>query len=142
MKYVVPLGKADLKRRGSDVTLVNVVLNGAHVPGGRPLLAAEGVDAEVLDQRTLVPLDKDAILESVAKTHRLVVAHEATLTCGFGAEVAAIVADEGYDFLNAPIRRVTAPDTPVPYSPPLLAAWAPTAQEVRLRSSRCPRRLA
>ena len=130
-EYVVPLGKADVKRRGSDVTLVTW---SAMVPTcleAARLLAADGVDAEVLDLRTLVPLDKDAILESVAKTHRLVVAHEATLTCGFGAEVAAIVADEGYGFLNAPIRRVTAPDTPVPYSPPLLAAWVPTAQDVR-----------
>ena len=130
-EYVVPLGKADVKRRGSDVTLVTW---SAMVPTcleAARLLAAEGIDAEVLDLRTLVPLDKDAILESVAKTHRLVVAHEATLTCGFGAEVAAFVADEGYGFLEAPIRRVTAPDTPVPYSPPLLAAGVPTAQDVR-----------
>jgi len=130
-EYIVPLGKADVKRRGSDVTLVAWSAMVTTCLKAAALLAADGVDAEVIDLRTLVPLDKDAILESVAKTHRLVIAQEATRTGGFAAEVAAIVADEAFDLLHAPIRRVTAPDTPVPYSPPLLAAWVPTAKDIR-----------
>ena len=94
-------------------------------------LAKEGISAEVLDLRTLIPLDKEAILESVAKTHRLVIVHEACLTGGFGGEIAAMVASEGFDLLDAPIRRVAAPDTPAPFSPVLEAAYLPDAEKVK-----------
>ena len=114
---MVPIGKADVKREGGDVTLVawsrmvHVCLAAAD------LLANEGIKAEVVDLRSLVPLDKEAILASVGKTNRLVIVQEAARTCGFGAEVAAMVADEGFDLLDAPIKRVTPPPTPVPFSP-------------------------
>lgn len=129
--YTVPIGKAIIRRSGSDVTLVawsNMVRTCLEAA---ELLSAEGIEAEVIDLRTLVPLDKEAILESVAKTRRLVIAHEAVRTGGFGAEVAAIVADEGFDLLEAPIRRVAAPDAPVPCSPPLLACFVPCAADIK-----------
>jgi len=93
-------------------------------------LAAEGISAEVIDIRTIAPLDKDAILNSVAKTGRAVILHEATLTGGFGGEISAILADEGFDYLNAPIKRVAAPDCPVPFSPVLEQAWVPNEAKV------------
>lgn len=129
-EYVLPLGAADVKRVGTDVTIVAWSAMVHTALAAAELLAAEGIDAEVVDLRTLVPLDKNAIMESVAKTHRLVIAHEAVKTCGFGAEIAALVADEGFDLLDAPIRRVTAPDTPVPFSPVLEAAFVPDAQKI------------
>jgi acetoin:2,6-dichlorophenolindophenol oxidoreductase subunit beta len=129
-EYVTPLGVAAIKRAGTDVT---VVAWSAMVP--KALAAAEelekeGISAEVLDPRTLVPLDKEAIMKSVAKTGRLVIVHEAVKTGGFGAEIAALVADEGFDLLNAPIRRVTAPDTPVPFSPVLEKAYVPGQEAI------------
>ncbi len=130
-EYVLPIGKADIKRAGSDVTIVSWSSMVQKSLAAADLLAADGVAAEVLDLRTLVPLDKDAILESLGRTHRLVIVHEAVKTSGFGAEVAAIVADEGFDLLDAPIKRVTAPDTPVPFSPVLEAAFVPDAAKIR-----------
>jgi len=130
-EYLVPIGVADVKRPGADVTIVAWSAMVHTALAAAELLAAEGIDAEVLDLRSLVPLDKNAILESVAKTNKLVIAHEAVRTCGFGAEVAALVADEGFDLLDAPIKRVTAPDTPVPFSPALEAAYVPTAEKIR-----------
>jgi pyruvate dehydrogenase E1 component beta subunit len=129
--HVVPIGAADVKRPGADVTIVVWSAMVHTALAAAELLTAEGIDAEVLDLRSLVPLDKDAILESVAKTNKLVIAHEAVRTCGFGAEVAALVADEGFDLLDAPIKRVTAPNTPVPFSPALEAAYVPTAMKIR-----------
>jgi pyruvate dehydrogenase E1 component beta subunit len=129
--HVVPIGAADVKRPGADVTIVVWSAMVHTVLAAAELLTAEGIDAEVLDLRSLVPLDKDAILESVAKTNKLVIAHEAVRTCGFGAEVAALVADEWFDLLDAPIKRVTAPNTPVPFSPALEAAYVPTAMKIR-----------
>ncbi len=130
-EHVVPIGKADVKRDGSDVTLVawsqmvHVCLAAAD------MLSEEGVAAEVVDLRSIVPLDKDAILASVGKTHRLVIVQEAAKTCGFGAEVAALVADEGFDLLDAPVKRVTPPPTPVPFSPVLEDLYMPNAEKVK-----------
>jgi pyruvate dehydrogenase E1 component beta subunit len=93
-------------------------------------LAAEGIEAEVIDPRTLVPLDLDAIVESVARTHRLVVAHEAVLHGGFGAEIAAQVQAAAFDELDAPIERVGAPFMPVPFAPPLEDAYLPGRREI------------
>lgn len=129
-EYIVPLGKADIKREGSDVTIVAWSAMVHKALAAAEALAKEGISAEVLDPRTLSPLDKDSILKSVAKTGRIVIAHEANLTGGFGGEIAAIVADEGFDLLNAPIKRVAAPDTPVPFSPVLERAYLPG--EVRI----------
>ena len=130
-EYVVPIGKADLKREGSDVTIVTWSAMVQQSLAAAEALADEGVSAEVLDLRTIVPLDKEAVLESVAKTHRLVIVHEAVRTAGFGAEVAAMVAGEGFDLLDAPIVRVTAPDTPVPFSPVLEDAFLPNAEKIK-----------
>ena len=90
----------------------------------------EGISAEVLDPRTLVPLDKASILHSLGKTNKLVIVHEAVKTGGYAGEIAAIVADEGFDLLDSPIKRVTAPDTPVPFSPTLEAAYVPSVDSI------------
>jgi acetoin:2,6-dichlorophenolindophenol oxidoreductase subunit beta len=129
-EYVVPLGKAQVKHEGADVTVVTWSAMVAQALEAAKMLAAEGISVEVVDLRTIVPLDKEAVFQSVAKTHRLVIAHEAVRTAGFGAEIAALVADEGFDLLDAPIKRVTAPDTPVPFSPVLEAAYVPNAQKI------------
>jgi pyruvate/2-oxoglutarate/acetoin dehydrogenase E1 component len=116
-EYLVPLGKAEVKRAGTDAT---IVATGAmvHVAlGVAGQLAQDGLSIEVVDPRTLVPLDRDTILASVAKTGRVVITHEAQQTGGFGAEIAAIVADEAFDSLRAPVKRVCARDMPVPAGP-------------------------
>lgn len=130
-EYVLPLGKAEIKRPGTDVTIVTWSAMVHRALAAAEQLAGEGVAAEVIDLRSLVPLDRKAILESVAKTHRLVIVHEAVGTAGFGAEVAALVAHEGFDLLDAPICRVTAPDSPVPFSPVLEGAYIPSAEKIR-----------
>ncbi|MCL5046032.1 MAG: alpha-ketoacid dehydrogenase subunit beta, partial [Actinobacteria bacterium] len=117
--FVTPLGKAEVKRSGRDVTLVATSMMVHKALSTANKLAQEGIEVEVVDPRTLVPLDKDTILNSVKKTGRAVIAHEAVKTGGFGGEVAAIIAEEAFDYLNAPIKRVAAPDTPVPFSPPM-----------------------
>lgn len=128
--HVTPIGKADIKRRGTDVSVVTVgsMVHRALEAAGQ--LAGEGIEAEVIDLRTISPLDRDTILESVAKTHRLVIAHDAVKPFGFGAEVAAMVAEEALDELDAPIKRVTPPFAPVPFSPSLEAAYYPQADTI------------
>ena len=123
--YRIPFGQAEIKRKGKDVTVV-----ATHALVQRALNAAEeaakeGIDVEVIDPRTLVPLDKEAILNSIKKTGRLVVADEGHRTCGVAAEIAAIVAEQAIYYLKAPVKRVTSPDTPVPFSPPLEQAFIP-----------------
>jgi len=124
-EVLLPIGKADIKREGRDVTVVTwskmlgVALRAAEQ------LAAEGIDLEVLDLRTLAPLDKEAVLSSVRKTGRLVVLHEATRTGGFAGEICAVVTEEAFSSLKAPFRRVTGPDLPVPVSPPLERFYLP-----------------
>jgi pyruvate/2-oxoglutarate/acetoin dehydrogenase E1 component len=129
-EYIVPFGKADVKREGSDVTIVAWSLMVHKALAAAAALAKEGIKAEVLDLRTLAPLDKDAILKSVGKTGKLVIVHEAVKTSGFGGEIAAIVVDEGFDLLDAPIKRVTAPDTPIPFSPSLEGAFMPNEEKI------------
>lgn len=129
-EYLIPLGKADVKRQGKDVTvvtwsnMVGVALTAANQ------LSQEGVEVEVMDLRTLTPLDKETILVSVRKTGRLVVLHEATRTGGFAGEISAIVMEEALSSLKAPLRRVTGPDIPVPSSPPLEAFYLPNAEKL------------
>jgi pyruvate/2-oxoglutarate/acetoin dehydrogenase E1 component len=129
-EHLVPFGRAEVRRTGSDVTIVTWSAMVHQALAAAESLATEGVEAEVIDLRTLVPLDKATVLESLAKTNRIVIVHEAVRTCGFGAEVAALVADEGFDLLDAPVRRVTAPDTPVPFSPVLEDAFLPNAEKI------------
>lgn len=115
--YLVPLGKAKIVREGSDVTVVATSDMVAFAVKSSETLAAEGISAEVIDPRSLVPLDIEAIVNSVKKTGRLVVAHEACVTGGVGAEIAAQVAYKAFDYLKAPIERVGAKDSPIPFSP-------------------------
>lgn len=127
---LVPLGKADIKRSGSDVTIVAWSWMLQKALAAAEQLAGKGINAEVLDPRTLIPLDKDAILKSVAKTGKLVIVHEEVKTSGFGGEIAAIVVDEGFDYLDAPIKRVAPPDTPIPFSPVLEQAYIPGEDDI------------
>ena len=126
----VPIGRAAVVRPGRDVTVVALSRLVAESLAAADELAADGIEVEVIDPRTLVPLDVDAIVESVARTHRLVVAHEAVLHGGFGAEIAARVQEAAFDELDAPIGRVGAPFAPVPFSPPLEDAYLPGRDDV------------
>ena len=128
--YVLPIGKADVKREGTDVTLVCYSAMVRQCLAAAEALAADGISAEVVDLRTLVPLDKEAILASVAKTGRAVVVHEACRTGGFGGEIAAVIADEGFSSLKAPVKRVAGPDTPVPFSPALESEFIVNAAKI------------
>ncbi|MGD2157549.1 MAG: alpha-ketoacid dehydrogenase subunit beta [Anaerolineales bacterium] len=131
--FTIPLGKGDVKRSGTDVTVVAtsiMVLKALQVANE---LAQEGVSLEVIDPRTLKNLDEELIIQSVIKTSRLVVVDEGPKTGGFASEVTAVVANGAFDYLDAPIQRVTAPDTPVPYSPGLESAYIP--DEVQIRSA-------
>jgi pyruvate/2-oxoglutarate/acetoin dehydrogenase E1 component len=116
-EYLVPIGKADIKREGSDVTLVATSRMVLRALKAAEALAEDGIEAEVLDPRSLVPLDEDAILQSVKKTGRLVIIHEAVKRGGYGAEIQAIVSEKAFDYLDAPIKRVAAANTPVPFAP-------------------------
>jgi len=128
--YEIPLGEAKLTREGTDVSLVafgatvNVALQAAE------MLQSEGTSAEVLDLRSLQPLDEEAILATLEKTGRLVVVDESTPRCGIASDVAALCVDRGFDSLNAPVKRVTAPHTPVPFSAVLEDAFMPSADKV------------
>ena len=129
-EYLVPLGKASIMRQGTDVTIVAWSWMAQKALAAAEILAQDGISAEVLDPRTLVPLDKASILHSLGNTNKLVIVHEAVKTGGYAGEIAAIVADEGFDLLDSPIKRVTAPDTPVPFSPTLEAAYVPSVDSI------------
>ena len=128
--YTVPLGKADIVRAGQDITLIATGRMVHTALAACETLAAAGIDAELIDPRTLSPLDFDTILASVQKTSRAVVIHEAVRTCGVGAEIAARISDEAFDFLDAPVKRVGAPFTPVPFAPVLEAEYLPDAAAI------------
>lgn len=129
-EYLTPIGKAEVKRPGKDVTVVTwSSMLGAAMEAAEQL-TGEGIETEIVDLRTLVPLDKETLLASVRKTGRLVVLHEATRTGGFGGEVAAVVMEEAFADLKAPLRRVTGPDIPVPTSPPQEQFYIPNAQRL------------
>ncbi len=115
-EFLIPLGKADVKRRGRDVTLIATSSMVRVALEATERLAAEGIEAEVIDPRTLHPLDERTILESVRRTSRAVVIHEASRAYGVGAEIAAMIMEKAFDSLDAPVLRVTGLDTPVPYS--------------------------
>ncbi len=126
----IPIGEAAILRRGSDVTIVALGRLVGDALEAADRLAAEGIEAEVIDPRTLVPLDLEPIADSVRRTGRAVVAHEAVRSGGFGAELAAELQDAAFDYLDAPIQRVGAPFTPVPLSPALEDAYRPDADDV------------
>ncbi len=121
--YTVPFGQAEIKREGRDVTVVATHALVTEALKASQELSQEGIDVEVIDLKTLVPLDKEAILNSVKKTGRLLVADEDNTTCGVASEISALVAEEAVYALKAPILRNASPDTPVPFSPPLEKAY-------------------
>ncbi len=129
-EYLVPIGQADIKRTGGDISVITygaMVHNALEAAG---VLAGDGVELEVVDLRTLVPLDKAAVLESVKKTGKVILLHEDTRTGGFAGELAAVIAEEVFEYLDGPVMRITAPDTPIPYSPPLEEFFLPKTSDV------------
>jgi 2-oxoisovalerate dehydrogenase E1 component len=128
--YAIPLGKADIKREGSDVTVIATQAMVARALASAAELEKDGISVEVIDPRTLVPLDEEAILASVRKTHRLVIAHEAVKRCGFGAELAAVVVEKAIDELDAPVVRVGARAVPMPYNDALERATIPSQADI------------
>jgi 2-oxoisovalerate dehydrogenase E1 component len=124
-EHLVPFGRAAVTRPGRDVTVVGISIMALRARQAADELAREGIEAEVIDPRTLAPLDIDTILESVHRTGRLLIADETYAACGIGAEIAAQVADRGFDDLDAPVRRINGLHTPIPYSPPLEQAVVP-----------------
>jgi 2-oxoisovalerate dehydrogenase E1 component beta subunit len=128
--FVVPIGRAIVRREGRDLSILTYGAMVWTALDAARTLEAEGIDAEVVDLRTLFPLDEETILNSVGKTNRAIVLHEATRTGGIGAEVAAVLSERCFESLDAPVVRVTAPDTPVPFSPTLEEAFLPSAGKV------------
>ena len=124
-EYTIPLGEADIKRRGNDVTVVATSLMVHKSIKAAEELEKQGIDVEIIDPRTLVPLDKEMILKSVKKTGRLVIVSEDVLTCGVTSEIAAIVSEDALFYLDAPIKRVATPDTPIPFAPVMEKAVIP-----------------
>lgn len=133
--YTVPIGRADVKREGADITIATISLMVHRALDAAEALAARGVDAEVLDLRSLVPLDREAIAESVRKTRRLLVVDEDYRSFGVSAEVMAVAIEEVFDYLDAPPARLAYPDVPVPYSRPLEQFCLPNADTIAAAAS-------
>jgi pyruvate dehydrogenase E1 component beta subunit len=129
-EYILPLGKADIKREGEDITIIAFGAMVHQALAAAASLASGGIKAEVLDPRTLVPLDKQTILQSVKKTGRVIIVHEAPTFGGFGGEIAAMIIEEAFYSLDAPIKRIGAPYTPVPVSPILEKFYLPNAEKI------------
>jgi 2-oxoisovalerate dehydrogenase E1 component beta subunit len=129
-RYTVPFGEARTHREGDDISLITWGAMVYTADEAAQKLEDEGVSVEILDLRTLAPWDKDAVLSSVEKTSKALILHEDTLTGGFGAEIAATISEEAFESLDAPVRRIAAPDTPVPFSPPLEKAFIPQVEDV------------
>jgi len=129
-EYVIPLGKADIKREGMDVTVVAISRMVHQALAAADALQADGISIELVDPRTLSPLDEETILTSVAKTHRLVIVDEDNPRCSAATDIAALVVEKAFTELDAPIKRVTAPHTPVPFSPPLEQFYVPSPERI------------
>lgn len=129
-EHLTPFGKAAIVQPGNDLTIVAISYMVIEALNAAKLLQEQGVSAEIIDPRTLAPLDIETILESLARTHRLLVVDEDYSPCGAGAEIAAQVMERGFYELDAPVRRVNSPFTPAPYSPPLEAAFVPNAGQI------------
>ena len=128
--YTVPIGKARVFRAGEDVSIITY---GAMVYTARDAaeeLAKEGISAEIVDLRTVLPIDEETILASVKKTSKAILLHEDVLTGGVGGEIAARIAERAFEYLDGPVVRIAAPDTPIPYSPPLEDAFLPSVAKV------------
>ena len=133
--YTVPIGKAIVRREGRDLTIVSYAAMVYTSLEAAEQLAKQGIDAEVIDLRTLLPLDRETILASVRKTNKLLVVHEDTRTGGIAGEIAAIVCEDAFEDLDGPIARVTGLDTPVPYAPPLEERFLPNKEKVVVAAS-------
>jgi pyruvate dehydrogenase E1 component beta subunit len=129
-EYTVPFGVGDVKKEGSDVTVVATLYMVHKALKAAIELEKEGIDVEVVDPRTLVPLDKETIVKSVKKTGRIVIVSEDCKTAGVSAEISAIVVEEALDHLDSPVRRVAEPDTPIPFSPPLEQCVIPNEEAI------------
>lgn len=129
-EYTIPFGKADIKKRGSDLTIVAISTMVHKALRASQKLEEEGITAEVIDPRTLDPLDKEAIISSVMKTRKLITVEDSHKTCGVGSEIAAMVIENAFDHLDAPILRVAAPDVPTPASPPLEKQIEPDENDI------------
>jgi pyruvate dehydrogenase E1 component beta subunit len=129
-EHVVPIGRAEVKRPGTDVSLIATGAMVGLATSVAQRLQSDGISVEVVDPRTLVPLDRETLLASVAKTGRVVITHEAPLTGGFGGEIAAVIAEEAFESLKAPIKRVCALDMPIPAGP-LVRASMPTEERIQ-----------
>jgi pyruvate/2-oxoglutarate/acetoin dehydrogenase E1 component len=128
--YTVPIGKAKVVREGTDITIVGIQMTTHHALEAAKKLEQHGIQAEVIDLRSLVPLDRETILQSIKKTHRLLVVDEDYLSYGMTAEIAALAAEEGLYDLDAPVRRLAVPDVPIPYSRPLEQFVLPNAEKI------------
>ncbi len=129
-EYILPIGVADIKREGTDVTIVSFGKIIKEAYKAADILAKEGISCEIIDLRTVRPLDKEAVLKSVKKTNRLVILEEAWPFGNVSTEITYFVQAEAFDYLDAPIVRINTADTPAPYSPVLLAEWLPNSDEV------------
>lgn len=129
-EYTVPFGVADVKRKGSDITVVATLYMVHKALNAAEMLEKEGISVEVIDPRTLTPLDRKIIVSSVKKTGRIIVVSEDCKTAGMSAEIAAVVAEEAVDYLDAPIKRVAGQDTPIPFSPPLEQYVIPSEKKI------------
>ncbi len=129
--YIVPIGRAAVRREGRDLTILTYgAMLYPSLEAAETLSKEKGIEADVVDLRSLLPLDKDAILDSTRKTGKALIVHEDTRTGGIAGEIAAIINEEIFEYLDGPVLRVTAPDTPVPYSPPLEAFFLPNKDKI------------
>jgi 2-oxoisovalerate dehydrogenase E1 component beta subunit len=128
--FVVPIGKAALRREGEDLSIITYGAMVYKALEAAEILAQSGIDVEVLDLRTILPLDEEAILATAKKTSKVIVLHEATMTGGPGGEVVARIAEKAFEYLDGPVVRIAPPDTPVPYSPPLEEAFLPQTKDI------------
>ena len=128
--FVVPIGKANVRRKGKDLSIITWGAMLYVADEAADELAKDGASIEIVDLRSIIPFDEEAILESAAKTSRVIVLHEAPLTGGAGAEFAARIAEKAFDYLDAPVKRIGALDVPTPYSPPLEAFALPNKDKV------------
>jgi pyruvate/2-oxoglutarate/acetoin dehydrogenase E1 component len=129
-EYLIPLGQADIKRRGKDVTIMAISYMVTKALKAADQLAEKGIEAEVIDLRTLVPLDLNTLLQSIRKTNRAVIVHEGCRRGGIGAEISSQIQEEAFDFLDAPVQRVGALNVPIPYSEPLETVVIPNEENI------------
>jgi 2-oxoisovalerate dehydrogenase E1 component beta subunit len=128
--FTVPIGKAVIRRKGRDISVITYGAMVYIALDAAKQLEKEGIELEVLDLRSLLPYDREAVLETAKKTSKVILLHEDTRIGGFAGELAALISEEAFDYLDGPIRRITAPDTPVPYSPPLEEFFLPKVSDV------------